>query len=207
VVVIALTAAFAFGAIDQYIGSLRSSFLTEISGMSAPWLLVPFLAGASQAVWRRAVLIGLAATWLPVLAYVVMIISPMEGTHLGPRPAGLVGSWNQLSPHLFLVTLASQWLWFAGGMIIGPLYGWLGYRWRAHRSGSAALLAGLPALLEPAARWFAGRSGLAHVIGLAFQWPSYGPAVIAEIAELAVGLALTGAALTAIARSRTPGTA
>jgi len=206
-VIIALTAAFAFGAIDQYLGALRSPFLTEISGMSAPWLMVPFLAGASQAVWRRAVLVGLAATWLSVLAYVAMIVSPMEGTHLGPRPAGLVGSWNQLSPHLFLVTLASQWLWFAGGMIIGPLYGWLGYRWRALQSGPAALLAALPALLEPVARWLAGRSGLAHVIGLAFQWPSYGPAVIAEVAELALGLALTCAALTAIARSRTHGTA
>ena len=203
-VIIVLAAAFAFGAIDQYLGSLRSSFLTEVSGMSAPWLLVPFLAGASQALWRRAVLVGLAATWLSVLAYVLMIVSPMEGTHLGPRPAGLIGSWNQLSPHLVLATLASQWLWFAGGMIAGPLYGWLGYRWRARRSGAAALIAVVPVLLEPAARWLAGRSGLAHVIGLAFQWPSYGPAVIAEVAELAVGLVLAGAVLTAMARSRTP---
>ena len=39
-VVFALTAAIAFGAIDQYIGALRSSFLTEVSGMSAPWLLL-----------------------------------------------------------------------------------------------------------------------------------------------------------------------
>ena len=206
-VIIVLAAAFAFGAIDQYLGSLRSSFLTEVSGMSAPWLLVPFLAGASQAVGRRAILVGLAATWLSVLAYVAMIVSPMEGTHLGPRPAGLVGSWNQLTPHLFLATLASQWLWFAGGLVIGPLYGWLGYRWRARRSRAAALLAVLPALLEPAARWLAGRSGLAHVIGLAFQWPGYGPAVIAEVAEVAVGLVLTAAVLAAMARSRTPETA
>jgi hypothetical protein len=203
-VVIVLTGAVAFGAVDQYLGSLRSSFLTEVSGMSAPWLLVPFLAGASQRVWRRAVLVGLTATWLSVLAYVAMIVSPMEGTHLGPRPAGLVGSWNQLTPHLFLATLASQWLWFAGGLIAGPLYGWLGYRWRVRWSRAAALLAVLPSLLEPAARWLAGRSGIAHVIGLAFQWPGYGPAVIAEVSELAVGLLLTGAVVVAMARSRTP---
>ena len=203
-VIIVLAAAFAFGAVDQYLGSLRSSFLTEVTGMSAPWLLVPFLSGASQRAWRRAVLVGLTATWLSVLAYVAMIVSPMEGTHLGPRPAGLVGSWNQLTPHLFLATLASQWLWFVGGLIAGPLYGWLGYRWRARRSRAAALLAVLPPLLEPAARWLAGRSGIAHVIGLAFQWPGYGQAVIAEIAELAVGLVLTGAVVAAMARSRTP---
>src|SRR5215469_3446544 len=169
-VIIVLAAAFAFGAIDQYLGSLRSSFLTEVSGMSAPWLLVPFLAGASQAVWRRAVLVGLAATWLSVLAYVAMIVSPMEGSHLGPRPAGLIGSWNQLSPHLFLVTLASQWLWFAGGLITGPLYSWLGYQWRSRRSGAAALLAVLPVLLEPAARWLVARLSLASSVGLASPW-------------------------------------
>src|SRR5882757_493884 len=95
-VVVALTAAFAFGAIDQYLGALHSSFLTQVSGaVSASWLLVAFLAGAWQADQRRAVLMGLAATWLSVLAYVAMIISPMEGTHPGARPAGLVGSWNQ----------------------------------------------------------------------------------------------------------------
>ena len=201
-VIIALTAATAFGAIDQYLGALPSSLLTAVSGISAPWLLVPFVAGAAQASQRRAALVGLTATWLSVLAYVVMIVSPMEGTHLGPRPAGLIGSWNQLSPHLFLATLASQWLWFAGGLITGPLYGWLGYRWHARRSRAAALLAVLPALLEPAARWLASRHDPAFVSGLAFQRPGYGPAVIAEVIELAVGLVLTGVVVSAMARTR-----
>jgi hypothetical protein len=204
-VVFALTAAIAFGAIDQYVGALRSSFLTEVSGMSAPWLLVPFLAGAAQAGRRRAALVGLIATWLSVLAYVVMIVSPMEGTHLGPRPAGLIGTWNQLSPRLVLATLASQWLWFAGGLIIGPVYGWLGYRWRARRSRVAALLAVLPPLLEPAARWLVTRLGAGHATRLTFQWPAYGPAVIAEIIELAVGLVLTAVVVTAMARTPASG--
>ena len=200
-VIIAIIAAIAFGAIDQYLGTLRSSFLTEVSGMSAPWLLVPFLAGACQSGHRRAVVVGLAATWLSVLAYVVMIVSPMEGTHLGPRPPGLFGSWNQLSPGLVLATLASQWLWFAGGLVAGPIYGWLGYRWRHHRTGVAALLAALPPLLEPAARWLVTRLGPAYA-RLTFQWPGHGPAVIAEIIELAVGLVLTGVVVSAVARAR-----
>ena len=202
-VVVALTAAFAFGAIDQYLGALYSSFLTQVSGaVSASWLLVAFLAGAWQASQRRAVLVGLAATWLSVLAYVVMIISPMEGTHLGARPAGLAGSWNQLTPHLFLATLASQWLWFAGGLITGPLFGWLGYRWHSRRSRAAILLAVLPVLLEPAARWLATRLGLAYVSGLPFDWPSDRQAVLAEFAEFAVGLVLTVGVVTAIGRTR-----
>lgn len=55
-VVIALTAAVAFGAVDQYLPVAMSMssrpgaylFVVEISKMSAPWLLVPFLAGAWQ---------------------------------------------------------------------------------------------------------------------------------------------------------------
>ena len=194
---IVLAAAFAFGAIDQYLGALHSLFLTEVSGMSAPWLLVPFLAGAAQPGQRRAALTGLAATWLAVLGYVLMIVSPMEGTHLGPRPAGLTGTWNQLSSHLLLATLASQWLWFAGGLIAGPLYGWLGYRFLARRSWAAALLAALPVLLEPVVRWLA-----AHASLLSFQWPAGGPALIAEAGEVGVGLLLTGAIVMAIVRGR-----
>jgi hypothetical protein len=66
-VIVALTAAIAFGAIDQYLGAIQSSFLTAASGMSAPWLLMPFLAGATQGRQRRAALVGLLATWLSVL--------------------------------------------------------------------------------------------------------------------------------------------
>jgi hypothetical protein len=53
-VAIALAAAVAFGAIDQSLGALGSPFLTAVSGMSALWLLVPFLAGAWQTGPRRA---------------------------------------------------------------------------------------------------------------------------------------------------------
>jgi hypothetical protein len=197
-VIVTLAAAFTFGAIDQYLGALQSSLLTEVSVMSAPWLLVPFLGGASQAGPRRAAFLGLAATWLSVLAYVIATISPLEGTHLGARPAGLIGSWNQLSAHLFLVTLGSQRLWFAGGLISGPLYGWLGYWWRTRRSWAAALLAALPLLLEPIAWWLAARSGLGHVSG-PFQGTLYSPAALAEAA---FGLILTGVVVMKLARGR-----
>jgi len=200
VVTVVLAAAFAFGAADQYLGTMSSSPVAEVSSMSAPWLLVPFLAGAWQPGQRRAALVGLAATWLAVLGYVVMIVSPMEGTHLGLRPAALAGhhsTWIQLSPHVFLTSLASQGLWFAGGLVTGPIYGWLGYRWRARQSLTAGLLAALPVLLEPAARWLASRFGQAYVTTLAYQWRGFGPAAIAEVGA---GLVLTGVIVTAMAR-------
>jgi hypothetical protein len=196
-VVIPLTAAFAFGAIDQYlqvaipISSHPSAyqFVVQVSnGMSAPWLLVPFLAGAWQAGRLRAALVGLVATWLSVLAYVLMIVSPMEGVHLTPRALAF--------------SLASQWPWFAGGLITGLLFGWLGHRWRARQSPAAALLVALPVLLEPGARWLATGLGLGNISWIPFQWPLDGGGVTAEFTELAVGLLLTCAAIRVVVRDR-----
>jgi hypothetical protein len=70
-VVIPLVAALAFGAADQLVpwAAVKSSnlslslFAVQVSKMSAPWLLEPFLAGAWQASRRRAATLGLAATW------------------------------------------------------------------------------------------------------------------------------------------------
>ena len=193
---IALVAAFAFGAIDQLVpwAVSKSShpgaylFAVQVSKMSAPWLLVPFLAGAWQASRLRAAMLGLAATWLAVLAYVVMIVSPMEGVHLTPRT--------------FASSLASQWLWFAGGLITGPLYGWLGRWWRTRRSAVAALLAALPVLLEPAALWLSSRLGFGGTGMFFLQWPYQRGAVAAEFAELALGVLLTYAAAKGMARGR-----
>ena len=195
-VFVALVAAFAFGAIDQLVpwAVSKSShpgaylFAGQVSKMSAPWLLVPFLAGAWQASRLRAAMLGLAATWLAVLAYIVMIVSPMQGVHLTPRT--------------FAFSLASQWPWFAGGLITGPLYGWLGHLWRTRRSAVAALIAALPVLLEPAALWLSSRMGLRGTGMFLFQWPYQRGAVAAEFADLAVGVLLTYAAVKVMARGR-----
>src|SRR5215470_6030007 len=198
-----LAAAVAFGAADQYLPVAVSfahpgaSLLAyAVSQMSAPWLLVGFLAGAWQGGPRRAAVAGLAATWLALFAFVLMIVSPVEGTHLGPPPPGWHGSWLQLTPGLLWMILLSQGLWFAGGLITGPLYGWLGYRWRASRSPWPAFLAALPVLLEPAARWVAAHVGLSFGI-----WPGISGA--AEFAEFAVGMLLTVAAVRALRRGHT----
>jgi Family of unknown function (DUF6518) len=195
-IVITLTAAAAFGSLDQYlpvaipISTHLSAYLfaVQVSGMSAPWLLVPFLAGAGQSSQRRAALVGLAATWLAVLSYVLMIVSPMEGAHLTPRALAF--------------SLASQGLWLAGGLIIGPLYGWLGHRWRARREPAAALLAAAPILLEPVARWLITRLGLSSTRWLSLQWPLQRSGLAAEFAELAVGLLITACVIRAMMRRR-----
>ena len=103
-----------------------------------------------------------------------MIISPMEG-------ARFTGS-------AVASTTASQWMWFTGGLLSGPVYGLLGYYWHARRSWAAALLATLPLVLEPAARWLADHFGV-------LSWSSFAPAVYAEVTaglalSVAVGVAL-----------------
>jgi hypothetical protein len=190
-VVAILIGAAVFGAIDQYLGAQYSPFLIEVSGLSAPWLLAPFLAGASQPAARPAALLGWATTWLAVAAYSLMAASPMEGVHL--------------TPQAYLGCLARQWPWIAGGLITGPLYGWLGHRFRAHRSWTAGLLAALPVMLEPPGRWLTTHLGLDRLARWQFSWPPVGlgqGAVTAMLAEACLGLLLI-ATMTAVALRRT----
>jgi hypothetical protein len=148
-----LAAALAFGGIDQYIGSLFSNFATAVSVMSAPWLLLPFAAGAVQVTRRSAAGVGLAATWLAVIGYVLMIDSPAEGAHP--------------TVQLLAATARSQWPWFLGGLISGPGYGLLGYFWRARRSWLSAVLAAIPVLLEPVANRLGFRPSIDITAGYA----------------------------------------
>jgi hypothetical protein len=168
-----LTGAFALGALDQYLGAQYSRFGTEVSLMSAPWLLVPFVAGAGQLQWRRAAWLGLAATWLALLGDVLMIVSPMEGVHL--------------TVHQFAISASSQWPWFLGGLVSGPVYGVLGHRWRLSRSWLSAALAAAPLILEP----------VAAALGL-----RYSISAGACCLEAGAGLLLAGFFAIAIARSR-----
>ena len=57
-----LVACAAFGALDQYSGSLTRfwALAWEVPALSAPWLLLPFVVGTSQrGAWRAAVVGGL----------------------------------------------------------------------------------------------------------------------------------------------------
>jgi hypothetical protein len=168
-----LAAAVAFGAADQYIGSRYWLFATAVSGMSAPWLLLPFIAGLCSSGPRRAAWLGFAATWLAIVAYVLMIDSPVEGVHTSFR--------------IIAVSAASQWPWFLGGIVSGPGYGLLGYWWRSRRSWLSAALAATPLLFEP----------VIAVLGL-----RYTASVVASCAEALAGLVLAAGFAVAIARFR-----
>jgi len=192
VVLVALTAAFLFGAFDQWIGGRYNLFWKQVSiGLSALWLVVPFIAGFLMLNQRKAVVMGLCTTCLSLLAFVLMIVSPMEGTHIGPAPPHLHGTWSQLSFGLLGHTLSSQGQWFAFAVVAGPVFGLLGYRWRTFQYWAYALPVALALVLEPPARWTLSRIGLGDIPYVPFRWPNDGLAQRAEFVEFVLGLVAT----------------
>jgi uncharacterized protein DUF6518 len=140
-VALALVLSAAFGAGDQYLGSGHLwgiGWPTDVSLLSAPWLVLAFAAGATQREPRRGALLGLACTYAAVLGYAVMTLSPVEHAHL--TVATLRG---------FAVSERSVLL---GGIVTGPLFGWFGQQWRTRRAIAGALVIAAALCLEPLAR-------------------------------------------------------
>jgi hypothetical protein len=145
VVALALVLAAGFGAGDQYLGSLAGSghvwasgWATDVSLLSAPWLVLPFLAGATQREPRRAALVGLACTYAALVGYGLMTLSPVEHAHL--------------SLTTFRGFAFSERGVLVGGLVTGPLFGWFGQQWRTRRAIAGALVTAAALCLEPLAR-------------------------------------------------------
>lgn len=172
-IVLALVLSAAFGAGDQYLGSLTGSghvwaagWSSDISLLSAPWVVLAFVGGATQRDPRRAALLGLACTYAALVGYAVMTLSPVEHAHL--TVAALRG---------FVV---SERLVLVGGIVTGPLFGWFGHQWRTRRAITGALATAACLCLEPLARRVT-----IDPITHRDVW----------VAEVAVGLALAAAVL------------
>lgn len=173
VVAIALLVSAAFGAGDQYLGSLTGSghawaagWSSDISLLSAPWLVLPFVAGATQREPRRAALVGLACTYAALLGYGLMTLSPVENAHI-----------TLATVRGFFISERGVLL---GGIVAGPLFGWFGRQWRTRRAITGALVTAAALCLEPLAR-----RATVDPIQQRDVW----------VAEVAVGLALAAAVL------------
>jgi hypothetical protein len=140
-----------FGAADQYLGTLSwlGPWTSTAAQVSAPWLILPFLIGTTEERPRRAMVLGLVATGAALVGYFAMTYSPME-VHpwsLGRFVTGFVA----------VTTTGYNPAYILGGLVFGPLFGWLGQRWRTQRAWiSAALVAGV-LCLEPIARLASGQ--------------------------------------------------
>jgi Family of unknown function (DUF6518) len=139
---------FVFGAADQFLGTIHApaeQWGFAVSNLSAPWLLIAFAAGLAGRHRQEAVVLGLAATFAALLGYFAMTLSPMEGVALADVP-------SRIAP-----LLAAQRLWIAGGVVMGPLFGYLGCIWRTKRAVVSAVAVAGALWLEPAIRQAAGR--------------------------------------------------
>jgi Family of unknown function (DUF6518) len=148
--VVATLVGLAFGAGDQYIGSLKPMvalgvWTISLSQMSALWLFLPFAFGWTQDRARRAALVGLVATGAGLVGYLVMMLSPAEGL-----------TAHEI-PHAAVAWVATNLLWFVGGAVTGPVFGYLGYRWRSERWWVAAAIVAGAFLLEPVIRMVSDR--------------------------------------------------
>jgi hypothetical protein len=129
-----------FGTADQYLGSVSHiPWLVETSLLSAPWLVLPFVFGCTQRRLGRAMTIGCVATAAALLGYFIMTLTPVEGVHLN----GSIGP--------ILALLHSEARVILGGVVTGPLYGYLGFRWRTTRAWLSASLVAGAICLEPLA--------------------------------------------------------
>ncbi|HEY7400580.1 MAG TPA: DUF6518 family protein [Actinomycetota bacterium] len=148
--VLAAVLGLAFGAGDQYLGTLiwLGDWPATAAQVSAPWLVLPFAVGMTQDRPRRAVALGLVATASALFGYYAMTYSPME-----------VHPWTfaRFADGLVAVTTSGyNPAYIAVGLVTGPIFGFLGQQWRTRRWWvSAALVAGALSL-EPLARWATG---------------------------------------------------
>ena len=144
-----------FGAADQFLGSRSAlgAWAVAVSQVSAPWLLLSFFAGTTQERARRAMRLGLVIVVPALVGYFAMTCSPMESLPL-----------NQFSSCFStVVSVPYNPLWIAGGVLFGPVFGWLGWRWHVERSWTSAAIVAATLCLEPLARllvapWMLGRA-------------------------------------------------
>lgn len=178
-IALALLLAAGFGAGDQYLGSL--AWGADAAGLSAPWLLLAFLAGCSQRTPRRAALLGLACTATALVGYWLMTDSPAEGAQY--TVANLRGFFVSNGIAVF------------GGLVTGPLFGWFGQHWRTRRALAGALVSAAAFCLEPVVRRVP--LGTVHYLGhgYVFTQPIGSRAVV--IAEVAAGILFAGYVLAA----------
>jgi hypothetical protein len=191
-VVLTVVLAFAFGGADQYLGSLLAHpWAADVSLLSAPWLVLPFLAGWTQREPKRAALLGLACTLSALLGYGLMTLSPIEGAEL--TVTTIRGFVLSSSPVI------------VGGLLTGPLFGWFGNRWRNDRAWLGALAVAVAFCLEPLAREILDGVVLADVDGVVLAGHAISFRTVA-VGEVVVGLAMVvyvaAAALAAQARAR-----
>jgi hypothetical protein len=162
---VALLAAAAFGVVMSLIKGSGGGARLQFGNLSAPWLLVAFVAGSRYCRLGAAAAAGVLATMAALIGFYGDQIPLTDFS-----PASIV------APHGVV---------FAGAVITGLLFGALGFAWAARGSQLALGVLALMFVAEPVAQLGSG-----EVIGsrdpIATYWWLW-------LAEIALGIALLAA--------------
>jgi hypothetical protein len=142
-----IAAALAFGVLVAVVKGQQADARGALGNMSAPWMVVPFLAGMRFASPGRGALAGAAATLAAFLGFYVTEAAVLD---LGPHPwyvdlrlaAGTVNVYERL------------------GVLSGALYGALGAIWASRRLLAAPLAVAAAFVAEPLIVLALARTGL-----------------------------------------------
>jgi Family of unknown function (DUF6518) len=140
---VVLLAAFAFGLFAAWAKgqntdalSLMSQIRADLGNLSTPWLLVPFAAGVLlPSRWGSAVA-GLAATAAALVGFYLLTTLVID-----------LGGHGFLAD--FRTELMANRYYLEGGIVTGPLFGFLGGWWRRSVSLPALVLVGILLVAEP----------------------------------------------------------
>jgi hypothetical protein len=161
--------AAAFGAGMSVLKGNDVGIRDDIGNLSAPWLLLPFFAGAAVRRHELAAAAGLVATVVALVAFYVANAFVLD---LGP---------HSLATDLRL-TLGATGYWIPRGLISGPVFGALGGLWR--RRGYPVVGVGVLLLLDAEPLFWAAAHPAGGVASFNFQ-----PSLAASAAEAVLGLA------------------
>jgi hypothetical protein len=164
-------AAAAFGAAMSVLKGNDVGIRDDIGNLSAPWLLLPFFAGAAMQRRELAAVAGLAATVVALVAFYVANAFVLD---LGP---------HSLATDLRL-TLGATGYWLPRGLVSGPVFGALGGLWR--RRGYPTIGVAVLLLLDAEPLFWAAAHRAGGVASFNFQ-----PSLAASAAEAVLGLAAT----------------
>jgi hypothetical protein len=131
-----LLAGLGFGLLVAVVKGQDPGVRDALGNTSAPWVLVPFLAGTRYSKVRSGALAGLATTLTAFFAFYLAEAAILD---LGPHP------W-----YVDLrLTLGSGHVYEAWGLLSGSVYGALGSVWTARSLVAAPIAVGLAFVCEP----------------------------------------------------------
>ena len=178
----------AFGVASALVKGDSPGLRGALGNLSAPWLLVAFLAALGCGTLLRGLVVGTAATVVALVAFYVTVTLVLAG-HLGGG-----GFAVELSKEL-----AANRIYLLFGLVTGPLLGMSGaWAGRRHRDLTWLVVGGLLAGEIVVVALVQGRELLPAPLYFRWgvdDWTAY-------LAELACGLAVLGVAVVALWRRR-----